>query len=360
MKQEIEKQQFSLLRRLEIVIAGCLYYSGLVNLARWWTRRSGPTLSILCYHQASGGSFRAHLLYLRRHYRLLHLEAALEELYQIARGKHTNRDGRPMLVLTSDDGYRDLYSDALPLLQELQAPLTVFLVPGYIESGQRFWWQEPENLFLRTQVHEVTFEERTYHLDDPQERQLFWRLIDTRLLCAPSVAAREAFLEKMHMALAVSSVLPLSEAEEALAPLTWAQIHAMEQSEWISFGAHTMHHPTLAYLISPAELAYEVSECRAVLEQQLGHPVRTFAYPIGKEEHFAPRDVQAVKAAAYAWAVTAIHGLNTSRTDPHQLYRIVVDVDQHWLMIAVKASGLWDFLVHPGRKSITFLRNMFK
>jgi hypothetical protein len=67
--------------QIKVFFAACLYYSGLVKLARWWMQRSGQRLIILNYHRATGGDLRSHLLYLRRHYRMLHLEEALEELY---------------------------------------------------------------------------------------------------------------------------------------------------------------------------------------------------------------------------------------------------------------------------------------
>jgi peptidoglycan/xylan/chitin deacetylase (PgdA/CDA1 family) len=350
----------SLYRKLELLLAGGLYYSGFVKLARWWTRRSGKKLILLCYHHASGGNLREHLLYLKRHYRLLHLEAALEELYQTTTKESGAKNKQTMLALTFDDGYHDLYTRGLPLARELQIPLTIFLIPGYIESGNRFWWQEPEYLLRHARVKEITLQNRTYHLDDAEERSSLLQTIDVCLRTASSVKQREAFLETVRNALAVPSSTQQAEQEKELLPLQWSEVREMEDSQWISFGAHTMHHPTLAYLNDPAELQYEVSECRLALERQLGHPVRVFAYPIGKEGAFTERDRQAVKAATYAWAVTAIHGLNTSQTCPYLLHRIVVDVDQHWLMIAAKASGLWDFLVHPGRIPISALKNMFK
>ena len=67
--------------RVRIFISACFYYSGIVNMLRCWTRRSGDRLIILTYHRAAGGDLRSHWLYLRRHYRILHLEAALEELH---------------------------------------------------------------------------------------------------------------------------------------------------------------------------------------------------------------------------------------------------------------------------------------
>jgi hypothetical protein len=46
-----------------------------------------------------------------------------------------------------------------------------------------------------------------------------------------------------------------------------------------------------------------------------------------------------VRTAGYDWAVTTVYGFNTAQTDPYLLRRIEVDVDQHWLVLAAKASG---------------------
>jgi len=59
---------------LRVFVAACLYCSGLVKLTLWWTRRSGQHLIILNYHRATGGNLRRQLLYLRRHYRIMHDE----------------------------------------------------------------------------------------------------------------------------------------------------------------------------------------------------------------------------------------------------------------------------------------------
>jgi len=337
-------------RQIGVFVAACFYYSGLVKLARWWTQRSGPRLIILTYHRASGGDLRHHLLYLRRHYRMLHLEEALEELYTPSKDAEYRSDRRTPLVLAFDDGYRDHYVHAFALACELQIPITVFLIPGYVESGDYFWWQEGKRLAQRSQADKVTVEGRTHQLDQPEERNMLAQTIDNHLRRAGSVAEREAFLAAVREALAVPSSVAV---EEATLPLTWAEIHEMDRSGWVSFGAHTMHHPILAYLSDPAEVQREVAECRTVLEQQLGHPVRTFAYPVGKPEHIGDAALRAVREAGYDWAVTTIYGTNTPRSNPHQLRRVAGDVTRHWLVMAAEASGLWKLFSPLWKNPIT-------
>jgi peptidoglycan/xylan/chitin deacetylase (PgdA/CDA1 family) len=330
-------------KRLEIFIAACFYYSGLVKLARWWARLTGPKLIILCYHHANGKNFRQQLLYLRKHYRILHLEAALEELYQPQKDGAQRKDRRPLMALTFDDGYYDNYTDGFAAARETQVPMTVFLIPGYIESAWRFWWEEPSQLLLHATVSEARIDGQLYHLDKPCEREALAKVIEARLRLAPSVAEREAFLADVRKLLAAPSTV--NAEEKPSLPLTWPEVHEMEDSGWMSFGGHTMHHPILGYLADPAEAEYEVCESRVALERQLKHPVRTFAYPYGRFKHIEEKGLRAVRAAQYDWAVTTIHGFNTLQTDPHLLHRTLVGDDQHWLSVAAKVCGVWEFFL---------------
>lgn len=326
-------------QRLVVFVAGCLYYGGLVRFARWRMRRNGPGVIILNYHRASGGDLRQHMLYLRRHYRVLHLEEALEELY----AQRSSGDRRTPVVLTFDDGYRDNYTHAFALARELHVPITIFLVPGYVESGKPFWWLEAERLVRDARVEKAVIDERVYHLDREDDRRLLIQLIDTRVRYATSVDAREAFLAQVREALEAEAIVS---TEEALAfPLTWAQVREMEASGWVSFGAHTVHHPVLGYLTDPLEVRSEVGACRVMLERQLGHSMRTFAYPLGRAEHIGMEALQAVQEAGYTWALTTIYGVNTPASNPYELRRVVGLVGRHWLVMASEITGVWQAFI---------------
>src|SRR6266700_3987039 len=153
--------------RLRLYVSACFYYSGLVPLARWWAQRSQPHLTILYYHQASKANLRSHWQYVRRHYRVLPLETALAELRMPPEKAVQRRDQRPLLALTFDDGYYDHYTHAFPLACKLQLPMTIFLIPGHMESGKSFWWAN--RLIRHARAEQMTFEEHTYHLGDLEE-----------------------------------------------------------------------------------------------------------------------------------------------------------------------------------------------
>jgi len=322
----------------QVVFFGACYYSGLTKLGRWLIQQAGPRLIILNYHRAAGGDLRRHMLYLRRHYRMLHLEEALEELYapDEERARKQRRDRRTPLVLTFDDGYSDNYTHAFPFACELKVPITIFLIPGYTENGRYFWWLEGDYLVKQARVEQATIDGIAYALKQQEDQKALAKAIFDRLCYASSVAEREAFLQTVREELAVPLAVPPGEK----VALRWDEIREMEESGWVSFGGHTMHHPVLGYLSDPVEIEREVKECRNVLEQQLGHPVRSFAYPFGKFEHYGREGIQAVEKAGFDWGITTITGINTPQSDPRQLRRIVGEAGRHWLLVAARISGL--------------------
>lgn len=323
--------------RIRLLIAGGFYYSGLVKLALWLQRHGGRRLIILNYHRA-GGNLDTQLRYLRRHYRMMRLEDALSELYALP---CKQRDQRIPLVVTFDDGYLDNYTHAFPIVCKLQIPITVFLIPGFVESGRYFWWLAASYLARHTLIENVTIGEQTYHPAQAAECEALTEAIDARLRYAQSVTEREILLAQIQSELGVN--LPERSKEgmdDPVLPLNWAEISEMKQSGLVSFGAHTMHHPVLTCIADVVEMRHEIEDCRQVLEARLKQPVRTFAYPIGKPEHIGQAALDAVKAAGYAWALTTIEAVNTPETDPYLLGRLPGDVTQHWLVMAAELAGL--------------------
>ena len=64
---------------------------------------------------------------------------SMDEAYGMLRD---NRLKGRHIVLSFDDGYRDYYQEAYPILNEYQFPSILYLVPGYIDSDKVFWWDQ--------------------------------------------------------------------------------------------------------------------------------------------------------------------------------------------------------------------------
>lgn len=101
-----------------------------------WRNPSHSRVTILCYHSihpakayASGdpGLFERHLAWLGEHCDVIDLESAKERC-------RSTRPTRPAVVITFDDGYRDNYDYAYPLLTKYGFAATFFVTTGFIEQ----------------------------------------------------------------------------------------------------------------------------------------------------------------------------------------------------------------------------------
>jgi len=117
--------------------------------------------------------------------------------------------------------------------------------------------------------------------------------------------------------------------------LTWRSIREMQRSG-IEFGAHTMTHPDLTKL-STGRVEEEMHSSKSVIEDALGVPVTSFAYPFGRFD----RQSREIAMQHFACACSDRLGLVRGSSDPHALER----VDAYYLrsdrLFGLMRSGLF-------------------
>lgn len=120
--------------------------------------------------------------------------------------------------------------------------------------------------------------------------------------------------------------------------LNWTQIASLCHAG-IECGAHTVHHPQLD-VIPVASAREEIVRSRQMLEQHLGSPVLTFAYPNG---HHSPRVRGLVIEVGYTSACAVKDAMSATDDDPFALSRIYVreDVDVERFGRLLEGEGLW-------------------
>jgi|LakMenEpi03Aug12_release.lakeMendotaPanAssembly.Ray.scaffolds.fasta_scaffold00704_51 biofilm PGA synthesis lipoprotein PgaB len=83
--------------------------------------------------------------------------------------------------------------------------------------------------------------------------------------------------------------------------LSWEQLKTMAADPLITIASHSVTHPTDLRTLDDQALAYEVTESKQRLEEELGIPIRYFSYPTG---YYDQRVSQAVAKAGYLAAFT--------------------------------------------------------
>lgn len=127
-------------------------------------------------------NFRWQMDYLKRkNYLLLSMDQAFRKI------KNNNIEGR-YIILTFDDGYEDYLTKAFPVLNQYNFPSIIYLVPGYIDLNQVFWWDKDlgkSDLLSWQQILElkkspiIEFGSHTLHhydLDTLQKSQLAFEI----------------------------------------------------------------------------------------------------------------------------------------------------------------------------------------
>jgi peptidoglycan/xylan/chitin deacetylase (PgdA/CDA1 family) len=122
------------------------------------------------------------------------------------------------LVVTFDDAFRSVLTEALPILDRYGIPATVFAVTGFADSGKPLHWSGIEQ-----------WEGGSY--------------------------------------------------EPELAGMGWDELRHLSERGW-EIGSHTVTHPHLPEL-SDAAIAEELGAARAACERELDRPCTSVAYPYG-------------------------------------------------------------------------------
>lgn len=292
-----------------------------VRMAAKSLRRYRPErLLIIMYHRFRAdddkgyvlkqSDFRKQLAYITRNFTVVALEDYLS-LSPPSRKRMKNP-----AALTVDDGYRNFYRYAFPVLQQFSLPATVYVPVNFIEQGGWMW--QDRNKYVLVNAGKKTFSLECHGVAYRFETGAFEALMKSMetayaLSMSLPLDMREDFSNTLAQAAGVSlPEKPVAEFE----PLSWDDLREMEK-HGIHIGSHTMNHEILTRVESE-RLAHELRNSRQILEDRLGHQVQGFCYPNGD---YNTAVVKAVEESGYRYAVTTQGGLNEVSTPLMRLKR---------------------------------------
>ncbi len=240
--------------------------------------------------------------------------------------------GRRVLI-TFDDGYRDNYELAFPLLRKHGLTATFFLATGFLDGPCVAWWDE-----IAWMVRHAGGEARhpkAKHSGGASPRGA------SLLPAGISFAAcdQDATIDQL---IAVYKALPDDDGESFLEELaetlgsgrcgphdaadlwmTWEMVREM-RAAGMSIGGHTVTHPVLARI--PVERQREeITVCARRLSEEVGVAMRWFAYPVGGRDTFTHATKEILHDCGVELVFSFYGGfVRPSRWDPLDVPRIHV------------------------------------
>jgi len=303
-----------------------------------------PVLVVLTYHRiavpgrisnpyydgvisATPCAFEAQIRFLSTRFQILGLEA----LVNIAADNDMNtsvlkKTGKPLALITFDDGYRDNFDAAFPILYKLGVPATFFLPTGFLSAARLPWWDHVACVLKQTQVPRLTLKRRRGDLDP--------LVIDL----GPTFATHQR-------STAITTVIQLF-LNGAIEEEPWFLAHLDEQAEvpinsadlghelfmgleqlrqltdaGMSVGSHGQTHRALAGLEDGSQ-RHELTESKRFLEGSLGLEIKALAYPFGWRGTFTARTVQLAIEAGYKLAFSSLEGVNRPGNSAFQAFAL--------------------------------------
>ncbi len=239
-------------------------------------------------------------------FRVLPLDEAVERLFA---GTLPARSA----CITFDDGYRNNFEIAYPILRRHGLTATFFIATGYLGGGRMF--------------NDTVVE--TVRSLPPGPLDLDWIGLGTRTI-GPR-GSRSSLLSDFIAAVKTMPAHERDAASERLAGhelrahlptdlmMTPEQVRLLAQGG-MSIGGHTVDHPILSAL-GREEAWLQIRRNRDELTSLVGSAPSTFAYPNGKPGDYAEEHVQMVERAGYSAAVSTTCAVATRHSNRYDLPR---------------------------------------
>lgn len=304
-----------------------------------------PKAAILMYHQVCDrkddpwelsvhpDNFYAQLDYLKTNFNVVPISELAEAI-----GKQKMRK---TVAITFDDGFKDNYTNAAPLLDWHQLPATFYVATTAMKQGYVYWWDDLQDIIFNSEILPPRFEMLingasvqftlkcdhklnsklvnqirawNYNLPIPNERialyMLLWHQIKPLTYAQQNRVLAQIREWADHTQFSSPQCVTMSIRE----------MQMLNENALFSIGAHSVHHAMLAQQ-SAADQAYEVKECKMQLEKWLGKPVNGFAYPYG---NYSSVTRTLLKEAGFTYAVSTEPKAVTADDDPFALPRLQI------------------------------------
>lgn len=297
------------------------------------------SVAILMYHgvvpdgthpplwtQLERSAFRSQMAYLADHRPVI----SVPELVAALEGTSTLPPHA--VVITFDDGYLNVLEQALPELERFRLPATLFMTAGHFSGDLK-----PSQLLWFDQIYDAHAQE----LNHGQAEDVYAR---TRMLKRLPEETRHKVIASLYGD--DFQQLPVA-TEHPRRLMTVDELRTLAASPLITIGAHSLTHGLLTRM-PLAQAKREIETSRRVLQEILGKPIETFAFPDGALD---PEVTQLVREAGFKAAFSTIPGAVQLPDDRFTLKRYPVGMDTSLDRFALTLLGLDEILASMPSRS---------
>lgn len=249
-----------------------------------------------------------------------YLFVGLDELSE--RLKHGS--GEKLLSLTFDDGYRDNFIVAYPILKSLGVPFTIYVTTSFPDGMAVLWWDALEQL-IRDNTHIVLADNRVLACCTTQEKLDSFVFLREMIMAFPSDNLGDRVNALFKYVCFDWQKLSVGEF------ISWDDICNLARDPLATIGAHTLTHPDLSKL-SLEEACFEMRDSREQIESRICGTVSHFCYPFGTRSEVGNREFELARKLGFHTATTTRWGniFRAHSLHMHELPRVPLTNSFTW------------------------------
>jgi len=202
-------------------------------------------------------------------------------------------DSKPGLIISFDDGLREPYENALPILERYGFKAWFFVPVGFVETP-------PADQHAFASGHSIT--------------------------------------------------LPASSRDSRIA-LSWEEIRDLEARGHV-VGCHTYSHHRMTAVTPPAQLRHEIIDAKELMEKRLGHEVSVFCWVGGEESSYSSETAELIRAAGYRMSFMTNSFVIRPGCNLLQLQRTNIECDYPLSLVRFQLAGFMDVFSTPKRRRV--------
>lgn len=137
--------------------------------------------------------------------------------------------------------------------------------------------------------------------------------------------------------------------------LTWGEVRDLD-SAGIEFGSHTVNHPRLTDL-RWSDIEFELRDSKTAIEQQIGHSIRSFAYPYAfpqQNRKFAIQFRSILEGCRYQTCVNTTIGRASAADEVLSLPRLPANSADDRRLFCAKIAGAYEWMKNAQNAIKTF------
>jgi len=255
----------------------------------------------------------------------------LSELIDIFSNK---KQTKKIIVLTFDDGFRNVVTNAYPIMKRFNAKGCFYLISSLIGGNELLWTDYIETIVRNSKRGKFQFVFKgitvSYDLNTKESYQHTMKDIKCKLR---SISDRQ---RKEHIK--QFNDIKIDDVPKEFIFSNWDDIKNLDPAI-LEVGSHTKNHPNCINLVSNDEFIDEIRDSKVKIEQMVGHEINHFCYPAGS---YNDEVIKNVKKYGYKSAVTIDDGFNDQNTDLYKLKRILIS--GNFLKFKADTSGSLIFI----------------